>query len=47
MKKNIHKEINILDLENIIKGLNKEEKQLLEEKIKEREVVIRNKAKIK
>lgn len=47
MKKNIHKEINILDLENTIKGLNKEEKQLLEEKIKEREVTIRNKAKIK
>lgn len=47
MKKNTHRQINVLDLENTIKSLNKEEKQLLEEKIKEREIAIKNKAKIK
>lgn len=47
MKKNMHREITNLDLETVIKDLNKEEKQLLEEKIKQRKIAIKNKTKIK
>lgn len=47
MKNNIGKEITYSDLEKAIKTLNKDEAKMLEEKIKEREMAIKNKTKVK